>query len=441
MRPAALFLGLIVLLAVGDAAAQGCTPGAFIDAYRKGEAAYGRKDFAAAAAQFRPLAEQGLGPAQLRLGQILSGDSGKPDLVEAYRWTALADDVGTLGAKEALAKLTPRLTQPQIAQANIAPATWQPAALSPCLAVDPRVKRPDGTSSYNLDLLVNHVLSAKSAVLPAVQRFAWLARNLESVRVNSPRYLVYFKALYGIGFVGGPGSFVVTEQRDNLPMLVINEGYTGEVSAERLAQLVSAAVYAVHVALVPTVITADVQTYNGHTIRTTTTEGGRRFLEFVKFAIDMAEQLPPDLAGLARQTELRYEPQRPFDNRNGAVALGTFTHDSKTGQGYMAYTENFAMRGPAQIVITLVGGGIYLRRDKDAAEARHALDDARKRNDAAAIAKAQQRVDDLKKASAPDPAHGDCELEDYEIKTMEALKLDAIEINRRYKARFSRGCS
>ena len=33
---------------------------------------------------------------------------------------------------------------------------------------------------------------------------------------------------------------------------------------------------------------------------------------------------------------------------------------------------------------------------------------------------------------------GDCELEDYEIKTMEALKLDAAEINRKYKVRTRR---
>jgi hypothetical protein len=414
LRPVIFALGWFALACVAGAAvaAESCAPGAIVASYRQAEAAYGRKDFAGAAAQFRPLAEQGLGAAQLRLGEMLSGDGGKQDLVEAYRWIALAANVGAPGAQAALDRLTPRLTAQQIAQANIAPQSWQPAQLGPCLSVDPRLKGPNGTTGYALERLVNRVMTAKSATGPAAQRLDWLAHALESVRTGSPRYLIYFKALYGVAFVGGAGSFVVAEQRDNLPMIVINESYTGTLTVERLAELVKAAIYAVDANLMPPDIATATETYKGYTIRTTATDGGRRFVEFVKFAIDMTEQLPPDLLKLARAvTDLRYEPQLPFDDRNGAVSLANYRHDGKTGQGYMSYRENFSMRGPSHIVITLVDAGIHQRRDRAGG-----------------------------KLVVSSPTHGDCELEDVDIKTMEALKLDSIEINRAYKSRLARGC-
>jgi len=80
------WLALLLVAGITGAHAQDCGPGAIRDAYRAAEAAYGRKDFTAAAALFRPLAEQGLGPAQLRLSQIIAAGTGKPDLMEAYRW-------------------------------------------------------------------------------------------------------------------------------------------------------------------------------------------------------------------------------------------------------------------------------------------------------------------------------------------------------------------
>jgi hypothetical protein len=49
---------------------------------------------------------------------------------------------------------------------------------------------------------------------------------------------------------------------------------------------------------------------------------------------------------------------------------------------------------------------------------------------------APRRAGDYDKAT-----HGDCDLEDVEIKAMEALKFDAIDINRAYKRRTYRNCS
>jgi hypothetical protein len=96
------------------------------------------------------------------------------------------------------------------------------------------------------------------------------------------------------------------------------------------------------------------------------------------------------------------------------------------------------MHGPSRLVMTLVDSGVVARREGELADARRQLAEARQRG-GGDVAKAEQRVKTLeqrRKASE----HGDCELEDYEIKTMEALKLDAIEINRAYKQRTQRNC-
>ena len=151
-------------------------------------------------------------------------------------------------------------------------------------------------------------------------------------------------------------------------------------------------------------------TYKGYTIQTTSGPEGERFVAFIKSVIDMSEQLPPDLLKLARGlTDLRYEPRTPNDNGAGVILRGPFRRDPKTGKGYIGYAENYATRGQAQIVISLVFGGIYQRRD---AAKIHVSRDTK----------------------------GDCEIDDYEIKTMEALKLDAAEINRAYKHRTADGC-
>jgi hypothetical protein len=413
------WLALVLLAPTASARAQDCGPAAIRDAYRQAEAAYERKDFTAAAAQFRPLAEQGLGPAQLRLGQIVAAGAGKPDLMEAYRWFALAADIGVPGAKPELTKLTAQIGPVQIAQAGFVPASWQPTTKQrgPCLAVDPHIK-PDGSPGYDFERLINHLIKSPSATGPEERRRDWLMRALESVRTKNPRYLVYFKALYGIGFVGGPGLFATNGQQDDLPTVMVNESYLDKVAPELQSQLVSAAVYGVHAMLMPQAAApqtaaSDSVPYKGYTIHTTLGDDGRRFVEFVKSAIDITEQLPPNLLKMARAvTDLRYEPHPANDARGGAIVLATYEHDTKTGKAYMGYAENYAVRGQVHMVTTLVYGAIYQRRDQATG-----------------------------KTSVSTETTGDCELEEYEIKTMEALKFDAIEINRRYKRRTAHGCS
>ena len=435
-----ILAGLLGAMTAAGARAQECAPNAILDAYRQGEAAYQRKDFAAALARLKPLAEQGLGPAQLRVGQMLAEDTAKPDLVEAYRWTALAADAGASGAGAALDAVKARLTPMQIAQAGVNPASWQPANLWPCLAVDPRTKRPDGTTGYDAARLVNHVEIAKTATGAPAQRLAWLAANLEAIRTKSPRYLIYFRALHGILFVGGPGQMVSAQQREGLPLLVVNEAYTDKPALETLQQLVAAAIYGVGVALVPPVVATDVETYKGFTIRTDKSERGQRFLALIKAGIDMLAQLPPDLAAQARSTtDVRFEPSKPFDSRGGAISGMVFRRDPQTGAGYLSYTETALTGAAAHAVLGMVDSAVFQRRLKQREEAEHALEAARKRNDAAAVAKAEQRIAQLKKDH--DSLKGDCELEDLEIKTMEALKLSPTEIEGAYKRRIRRGCA
>ncbi|MBI3516583.1 MAG: hypothetical protein HY060_21335 [Proteobacteria bacterium] len=360
------------------------------------------------------------------------------DLVEAYRWAVLAADIGAPGARPALAQLEAKLSPAQRA-AKIDPVAWQ-AKLGPCLSGDPRIKQPDGSSGYKVELVINHVLKAPSATGPEAPRLKWLIGNLESVRLGSPRYLIYLKALYGIGFVGGTRPFVVIDSQDTLPILRINETYATTVTVERLRELVTAAVTAVHNTLVPAVVATATETYKGRSIRATATDDGKRFLVAIKQAIDMAEQLPPELANLARAlTDLRYEPRQAYDKRGGAVALGSYRNDPATGRGYMSYSEMFETFGALRMVINLVDGGVYLRRDAALGEAKRQLADARKRGAAADIAKSEQQLSELEKSHGGQK--GDCEIEDHEIKTMEALKLDQRQITAAYRARDRRGCS
>jgi hypothetical protein len=161
----------------------------------------------------------------------------------------------------------------------------------------------------------------------------------------------------------------------------------------------------------------------------------------MKQALDLAEGLPPDLAKQARAvTDIRYEPREPYDKRGGALAPGDLARDDK-GQRYLAYAEVFEQRGPSRIVMNLTSAAIRSRRADEYQEARRQLDDARGRNATAEVAKAEQRMTEIKNLETGVDKRGFCELIDNSIKTMEALKLDPIEINREYKVRFSRGCS
>ena len=427
---AAVAAALLVPLA---AMAQACGPNTFLDAFRQADAAYARKDVAAATAALRPLAEQGLGPAQLRLGQALSESGGNPD--EAYLWIALAADVGTPGAKDALAKLEPKVDAAARAQAK--PAGWQPK-LGPCLSVDPRQK--DG-GAYASKLLINNVFTKAGSGEAPPQLSRWLTDSLEYVRTKSPRHLVYLKSLAGIGF-RDRGPLVVVDARDGLPILVFNEELALAPDGKSARSLTDAAVYAVHKHLIPAVVTFETQTYKGRTIRFPATDEGRKFVAVMKQAIDMAEGLPLDLAKEARAVaDIRYEPREPYDKRGGALAPGDIARDPATKQRYMAYAEIFELRGPSMIVLNLTSAGIRARRADEYYQAQLQLEEARKRNATADVEKAERRMTEIKNIETGVDKRGFCELLDNGIKTMEALKLDPIDINREYKKRFSRGCA
>jgi hypothetical protein len=363
LRPillASCWLVLTVVGAAAGAAAESCDPAAIIDAYRQAEAAYQAHDFAAAAAQFRPLAEQGLGPAQLRLGEILqAGD--KPDPAQVYHWIALAAETHTPGAAAAVTKLTQQVGPAQVALYRFTPGTWRPSQLWSCLAVDPHVTRPDGTQDYDVTRLINHAMAA-----PTTQRAHtdWLAAALEAIRTRSPRSLIYLKALYGIRLVDGAGPFAVPSAQDKLPLVIVNQDRMDKVSAKAPDPLLMAVITAVHAVLMPedyTPRTPVTETYKGYTIRTTSDRGGQAFLEFAKKAIDLTDRLPPDLLALARSmTDIRLEPLDA--GGAGALAFGTFKRDPKTGQFYMSFVTNSLGRDPGHMTVALTAGGVYLRR-------------------------------------------------------------------------------
>ncbi len=68
--------------------------------YDEGMAAYKQGNYAVALREFRPLAEQGVKPAQLMLGNMhLSGEGVPQNYAEAMRWYRKAAEKGFVGAQ------------------------------------------------------------------------------------------------------------------------------------------------------------------------------------------------------------------------------------------------------------------------------------------------------------------------------------------------------
>jgi hypothetical protein len=89
MKALGPILGVMLLLAVGMAYAADL---------QKGEAAYVRGDYAAALAEFRPLAEQGNADAQQELGAMYSHGEGVPqDYAQAIAWVRKSAAQGAYG--------------------------------------------------------------------------------------------------------------------------------------------------------------------------------------------------------------------------------------------------------------------------------------------------------------------------------------------------------
>jgi hypothetical protein len=218
-----------------------------------------------------------------------------------------------------------------------------------------------------------------------------------------------------MGFISGPGPFVTSKTIGDLPFVQVNESFMGKFSAKEPGPLLNAVLLAVHATLMPgTFVNVNAlahltETYKGYTIQTFDNPEGRGFLQFAKAAIDVSDRLPPDLLKLARtMTEIRLEPHLSGDTSPGAAAFGTFKRDPKTGQAYESFSDNLRGRSPAWMVVTLVGGGVYLRRGDH--------------------------------PRPIDASRGDCEMDDIEMRTMTALRIGADDIRRLQTSHARRGC-
>ncbi len=289
---------------------------------------------------------------------LAEGRGGAPDLAEAYRWTELAALVGAPGATEQRAALDAKLAADQRERPRAAAKAWQPT-LGPCLSVNP--KRP---GTYNFEAVINHVLPDPTGIVPPARRLEWLARNLDQVRSTNPRFLIYLKSLYGISF-SSRGTSVAIEARNGQPALVVSELITDAFNPGTATELTRVAVVAIHNVLVPPTRLAQTESYRGRTIRFLRTDDGRRALDVIKAAIDLAETLPPDLQALGRgMTDLRYQPaQQDYDPRGGGgIFTGKLGRDSATGALYMAYSRGIDQRKPRDLVLNLVAGGFQARQ-------------------------------------------------------------------------------
>ena len=73
-----------------------CTDQDYIEAFRAGELAFAKQAYSDSIKWWRPLAEQGLGLAQAKLGRLYANGQGiAADPVAAYQWTSLAIQAGS----------------------------------------------------------------------------------------------------------------------------------------------------------------------------------------------------------------------------------------------------------------------------------------------------------------------------------------------------------
>ncbi len=83
-------------------------------------------DLAAARRWYRKAAEQGLAQAQFNLGVLdMGGEGGARDLVQAYLWLSLAAQAGDKSAGDSLARLGGEMTADQVAEARRRLRQWR----------------------------------------------------------------------------------------------------------------------------------------------------------------------------------------------------------------------------------------------------------------------------------------------------------------------------
>lgn len=86
--------------------------------YSQGLACYEQNDFSCAYRHWAPLAERGMARAQYRLGSLYTEGTGVPrDMVEGYKWFALAARKGDRQAAEAMQSVAEIMTRDQVDEA------------------------------------------------------------------------------------------------------------------------------------------------------------------------------------------------------------------------------------------------------------------------------------------------------------------------------------
>jgi len=115
----------LILAAVGTVALSASA--AAQTALDQGKAAYERGDYTYAVHWYRLAAEQGIAEAQYNLGVMYYEGAGVPgNLMQAYKWLALAAAQDHAAAKDNRDIVRDSLTPAQIAEAQKLAAEWKP---------------------------------------------------------------------------------------------------------------------------------------------------------------------------------------------------------------------------------------------------------------------------------------------------------------------------
>lgn len=369
---AAIVLAVLFTCRPTAVTAAECARTYFLDYYRSGMADTKSGHVVQAEKAFRTLAEQGFAPAQRRLGEILVGNSAKPESrQEGLLWLKLATRAGDPLAAEA--QKIANATKDEDSAARQAATGWH-AEMPECMrAFGDRLAKGQQVSlkDFVTDVKMQKGADGQNIAKGLMQRFS-------AIYGKDPGFLPYIRALSVVA-VGKHGLAAQAVRTAGATMVILDEQALTNPDSKRLNVMLEATVTAIRVSVhdeadPPSRLTA---IHGGRTITAIGHADASQAVEVIRAGIDLAEALPPDLREHARRVKkLHYEvPSMGVD-----VKLSGTTYARPVDTiWFQGHPSNTSARG---VAAALVANGVYaeykahsLDADRKAAYAgRRALD-------------------------------------------------------------------
>ena len=382
-------LGIVLLLAglMGwphPSAAADCPAGRFIKAYEHALslAVAGRHSEAFAA--WKPLAEQGFAPAQSQLGRLYAAGKGtRRDDARALLWLKLAETAGKFQALKTARIVANRMTQADRTRATTLRSTWEPH-IDPCLGdsladtathdLGPRERR-NMNGLDGAQWTVGGRYKGITVFADGEDTFSGMKSVIDMIAEFRPFQISYFQGLDSVA-VGRSETPVRGVQVDPHPgtrtlgiRLFVPSSYVvdGKATATATAILLQAMGHTFNALDGVDATDRHAKMYKG------TRLGGsphpdvnnERFFKEVSRALDLADNLSPDLARFVRLlTGIHYDPPSEYSRRR-INALAYYVHSSAPERRRVVVIPRDLLYSgaPAILLTTLVHEGTHAAQD------------------------------------------------------------------------------